>query len=483
MPDELVFTKSEIERFKALTEVFKNDPSGSVQTTQNLHGLSPQNNTLGLFGAPGVDPRMFSTVVRANGSFIRALRKYPTRILKERVEIVAGIGAGSGTNPSNFCGDGMRPGAMTVCQQNFEFGEVKASTNVVEGAKIGGRYDRADQDRRVIPDPGENGPFTPDPVLQARNQNSITWKQMNELAAPLNRAHEVVLIQGNKAASNVGAGSQPYFIRQPDGLDRWIKEGYTDARSGDDCEALNSRVRNFGGNLTGTNADGATIVDEVTDMVTGIEMDVNDMGYSVDMAAWAFVMHPRMWRPLTRMWPCAYQTMGCDTLADDSGQRLIVDGERQRAFQDQMYTGKYLLVDGIRIPVLFSWGVPIVNVGPDQWNGSLYYVPLVLQGEDVTYVEYFNMGNAEQEEWYNLTGPNNETRVTNNGLYRMHRYQKGGCLEYDFVSMWRLMFKAPFAAGRIDNINFYDRTRMRSPMPGESYYAAGGVSGQGPGYN
>lgn len=483
MPEELVFTKAEIEKFKALQEVFKNDPSSSTQTAQNPHGLNPQSNTLGLFGAPGVDPRMFSAVVRAHGSFVRALNRYPTRILKERVELVAGIGDGTGTNPSNFCGDGMKPGTMTVCQQDFEFGEVKAATDTVEGPKIGARYDRAETERRIIPDPTANGPFTPDIIGQARNQNSITWKNLNELAAPLNRAHETVLIQGNRSAPNVGAGSQPYFIRQPDGLDRWIKTGYTDVRSGDDCDAMDSRVRNFNGDLTGTSSDGGTIVDEVTDMVTGIEMDATSMGYGLELASWAFLMHPRMWRPMTRTWPCSYQTMGCDTLSNDNGQRLFIDAERQRQFQDQMYNGKYLLIDGVRIPVLFSWGVPIANVGPDQWNAPLYYVPLALENMDITYIEYFDMSNEEQNEFYNLIAQNNETRVSNGGMYRMHRLQRAGCLEYEFNSMWRLVFRAPFVAGRIDNINFFDRTRMRHPNPGQSYHAAGGVSTQGTPYN
>lgn len=481
MPEEMVFTRNELERFRALQDIYRNDPSAASQNAFNLHGLNP-NGSLGLYGAPGVEPTMFSTIVRANGSFSRALPVHRSEFLQIRREIVTGVTDGDGTNPSNYCGDAATPGSLKVCHHDFEFGKIKAATKVVEGPEVGARFTRADQDRNMVPDNMDFGPWAPDILAQARNRNSITWKMLFELAIDIDRLHEKVLIQGNSGASNVGAGSFRYFIEQPEGLDRLIKTGYVDVKTQTACPAVDSRVVAFSANLTGTDANGLTLVDSVTDAFGGNEMSLGDMGYGPELMSGAFVMHPRMWRPITRVWPCAYQTMGCDTLVNNNGERLNISADRQRQMQDEMFTGKYLLIDGVRIPVLFSWGIPITNVGNDQWNGSLYYVPLVLNGTPVTYIEHFNMGNEEQNEFYNLTGQNDDTRVINNGLYRMERRQKG-CLEYDFSSKWRLMFEAPFGAIRWDNITFYDRTRLNSPFVGESYHENGGVTSQNAPYN
>lgn len=477
MPEELVFTRKELEHFHALMDIYRNDPSASSQTASNLHGLTPQTGALGLFGAPGVEPMMYSTIVRANGSFSRALALTKSEFLQVRRDIVTGVTDQSGTNPSNFCGDAITHGDLKVCRHDFEFGEVKAATKVVEGPKVGAYYTRYDMDRQMVPDGMDFGPWAPDILSQARNRNSITWKVLFELSVNVDRQHEIALIQGNSSASNVGAGSLPYFIVQPDGLDQLIKTGYVDVKSQVACPAVDSRVVTFSGNLTGTDANGDTLLDVITDAMSGNDMDLQGMGYVEALRSGAFVMHPRMWRPITRVWPCSYQTMGCDTLTNGNGERLNISADRQRQMQEEMYLGKYLLIDGVRVPVLFSWSVPITNVGPDQYNGPLYFVPMVLNGNPVTYIDHFDMGNDKQNEFYNLTGQNDDTRVINNGLYRMERRMKG-CLEYDFSSMWRLMFEAPFAAIRWDDITFFDRTRQQSPYSGESYYANGGQTSQ-----
>lgn len=477
---ELLYTPQEFERFKALADVFlKNDPASSSQTTGNLHGLNPAG-TLGLFGMPGVDPDMYSTILEANGSFERALAVRGTRFFQHRREIVTGITAVQGTNPANFCGDGARPGEMKVCTQYYELGSVKAATNTVEGPKVGLYYTPADQDRRILPNPGTRSPFVPDVVNRATNQNSQTWKQMKTLGVGLALQSAKVLWQGVATAPATGAGSETFFIKQPEGLDRLVKTGYVDRVSNVACPGVDSRVINFGANLTGSSAQHGSIADTIVDQTDGLMIDLGEtMGYSLENSAWAFVMHPRMWQPLARMWPCAYNTVGCQTLTNNDGERLNISATEQRLMQDQMYQGRYLMVNGMRYPVLFSWGIPLNNVGNDLWNGSIYFMPMVLAGNEPIYIEHFDMGNEQQNEWYSFaTGGNDQTAVVNNGLYRVERNQRG-CLEYTFSGMWMPMLEAPFAAIRWDNISFADRSRLRSPYPGASYHLDGGQTSRG----
>lgn len=481
---EQLMTMAEFERlqeikknkeFAELMEVYKNDPGATATANANvLHGLNP-SGTLGLFGSPGVDPRMYATIVRANGSFSSALPVLSTLYLQERREIVTGINAATGTNPTNFCADGMKPGDLKICRQDYEFGTMLGDTQTVDLIRTGAYYNRADQNRDIIPPLVTNAPFMPS-VINGADVNSQTYKQFLQLGTGFSRSSEVVLIQGNKLAPNTGAGSQPFYISQPDGLDRLIKTGYVDVPSQVACSAVDSRVRNFGSVNINSSATDGTIVDYITDMITGLQMDLfdNGMGYDQNSSSWAILMNPRVWRPLTRQWPCAYQTTGCNiTGAADNGRRLNISAENERLMQDEMYNGKFLYVDGQRIPVLFSWGVPLAVVAPDTYNTSIYIVPMRLNGAAVTFIEYFDVGNAYQQEFANLIG-NSDTRVINNGMFRLGRQDTPFCIVYKVAGMWRLRFDAPFAAGRIDNCQVTDRTRMRSPMVGDSYYSNGG---------
>lgn len=492
-----LYTPQEFERFKELQASnefkefeafmrFKNDPGATATPNANvLHGLNP-SGTLGLFGSPGVDPRMYATIVRANGSFSAALPFRPSLFLQERREIVTGINAPTGSNPTGFCAPGMQPGDMKICRQDYEFGNILADTQTVDVINTGAYWNRADQDRDIIPPQLLNAPFMPDVIANA-NVNSQSYKQFLQLGTNLSRSSEIVLIQGNKLAPNTGAGSQAFYISQYEGLDRLVKTGYVDVPSQVACPAVDSRVQNFGAiNVTGTAAQG-TIVDYVSDMITGIEMDVfgdpqgGGMGYDEGSSAFAILMHPRAWRPVTRQWPCAYNTVGCNVLVGSGATRLNIDAATEREFQDEMYNGKYLMVDGRRIPVLFSWGVPIATVAPDTYNTTFYIVPMRLNGEAVTFMEYFNVDNPMQNEFIGLAGVP-ESRAINGGLYRIGRQAQPFCVLYKVAGKLRLRFDAPFAAGRIDNIQVTDRSRLRSPMVGESYYANGGQTTRGATY-
>lgn len=475
------FTPEEYERFEAFKKnkelqdfiAYKNDVGGTATPTANvLHGLNP-SGTLGLFGSPGVDPRMYATIVRANGSFSAALPFLPSTFLQERREIVTGITAATGVNPTNFCGAGMVPGDMKICRQDYEFGDLLADTQTIDLINTGAYWNRADQNRDIIPPQLMNAPWMPD-VINGANVNSQAYKQFLQLGTALSRSSEKVLIQGNKLSPNTGAGSQDFYIRQPEGVDRLIKTGYVDVPSQVACTAVDSRVVNFGAvNVTGTAAQG-TIVDYITDMFTGLSMDLFDgMGYDEASSSFAILMHPRAWRPTTRQWPCAYNTVGCNTILGTGAARVNMDAAAQREWQDQMYNEKYLMVDGMRIPVLFSWGVPLVTVAPDTYNTTFYIVPMRLNGVAVTFVEYFDTGNDFQNQIADIT-PAVNTRVINGGLYRIGKQEQPFCVVFKIAGKWRLRFDAPFAAGRIDNIQVTDRTRMRSPYTGESYHANGG---------
>jgi hypothetical protein len=64
---------------------------------------------------------------------------------------------------------------------------------------------------------------------------------------------------------------------------------------------------------------------------------------------------------------------------------------------------------------------------------------------------------------------------SNNGLYIFGRRDNGFCKEYLMGAQMRLILRAPFLAGRIDNLQYQFRgTGFRNADPGSSFYYNGG---------
>src|SRR5262245_57037027 len=99
---------------------YKNDPASlSLANTGALQGPLPGDPTLGgAFSAPGVRPDRFSAMPRVR-TLAGLLRPMPSEIYNEIIAIVTGATVGTGTNPTNYCGDPPQPGNLKTCEQTF----------------------------------------------------------------------------------------------------------------------------------------------------------------------------------------------------------------------------------------------------------------------------------------------------------------------------------------------------------------------------
>jgi hypothetical protein len=70
----------------------------------------------------------------------------------------------------------------------------------------------------------------------------------------------------------------------------------------------------------------------------------------------------------------------------------------------------------------------------------------------------------------------NNSMTMNNGLYRVFRMERGGCIQWKFFARPRMMFDAPFVHYRVDNLNYTNYAPTRDPIPGFSLYSNGGRS-------
>ncbi len=187
---------------------------------------------------------------------------------------------------------------------------------------------------------------------------------------------------------------------------------------------------------------------------------------------WGIVARPELRKRAIESWACAYATYRC---AGASNEPLNRDGMQTQALRIQMAQGNYLLFDAQQVPFIDDEGIPLDVLGLNHYKSDMYFIPLAWRGQPLTYIEHFDMGNSWASEWADFLG--NDTRVINNGLYRVAKRTTGFCLEYLFAAKLRLILEPPFLAGRLDDIRFKFYAKTRAADPGvTAFYADGGMT-------
>lgn len=460
-----------VETQKELRTAYKHDPVSTTPNSGQLHGINP-NGTFGLFAGAGVNPRMYQTIVKANADLHRVLPRQGVEFLQVRREILTGVTSHYGQTPAtSFCTPAPNPGDPKICRFDSEFGELHVESKVDLLTNMGSRYTIADVNREIVGDVTADDPFFPDAVRSATDTNSQLWRQMMALGQMINLDTARVDFQGVAGSSST---DMPSYQRQYDGIERLVRTSYTDVVSGSDCTALASRVTTWNAAVSATVA-GFTIVDAITNMFLGIQLDMEAMGNRFDASQYVIVMNRKLWRPVVNLWPIAYATTG-NVVQVGSGVQVMVNAVDQRDLIRQMYQGKYLLIDGLQIPVMLVDGNTTTYVpASGVWTSSIFVLPLFLNGQPTLYYQFFNMNNSELRDYLgSLTGQ--VTRVTNGGMYLEHTLQERACVQKNLQAKIRLLLDAPFAAGRIDGVQSIDPLAQRSPFPDTSGWYDGGVT-------
>jgi len=443
---------------KAFQMAFKNDPASIVPTGAQLHGpLQDGSGNFGPFAAPGVRPQMYTTLVRPY-SLARMLGVSKSEYTEVLLEILTGVTAGSGANAENFCGDPPEPGRAKVCQQNIPFGEYfsKDSLNVIP--KTGQLRNRGEIPREVLNGGPNENPLIPDVLWRwpADSRDQLGYG-LWLVGVELERSLEPVLITGSNALAP--GATQPGWISEFNGLDWWIKTGFTDAISGVACPAMDSIVITFSAAITGTDAAGRTIMNELQRLVRATR--ANAMKFGMPEVEHVFVMRDTLFYELVDQVACNYATTRCTagTNAAQTQDALVIEGMRQA-----MINGMYLEIEGRRIIVVFSDGVPETQNADGTWRSDIYYVPVRWRGQSLLNLEYFPMDNPYISKYTSfINAP--DTSVINNGIFLTGKRHNGFCHEYLFASRMRLILETPFLAGRIDNVDYAANTDIRDPHP------------------
>jgi hypothetical protein len=465
-PDELAtFAKAGLLQIGA-----KNDPASLVPAGSTLQGPVNGSQTIGgIYSDPGVKPGRFSAMPHMRGMIgvLGAPRasEYQTEILG----ILTGITAETGTNPDSYCGDPTGPGSLKAMDYIVKFGDWYKKTDLNVVPEIGQLRNRAEVPGRILNSGPNSNPFLPDLMFRLDNTRSQLQAELFKIGMGLEKSLEKTLftgIQGTKGANGDG------WMRQFSGFDQFIKTGYADASTGTLAPAADSIVLNYNANISLDTADGRSFVEAVTE--TYWALTFNAQGVGMEGTEWAISIPTKMWRAVVELWACAYLTYRCET--GTAGMPITRDSAAVQAVRLEMMNGQYLLIDGIRVQVVLSDGIPLTSQGGGLFTGDIYFIPLNWEGMPLSYLEYMPMDNQYLLEYANAFGLQTVNPI-NNGLFLVGNRHNGFCLEWLLASKMRLIVETPFLAARIDDVQFSYLAATRTADQSDTFaYKNGGVT-------
>lgn len=469
------FTLDEIrvlEKAGVLNVGAKHDTSSATPNSVPLNGPLPGSSTqYGIFSGAGARPGVWNATSRVR-SISRILPMYKSLNQNELIDVATGVTAGSGNNVTGACTVGPKPGSLKAAQITAAFGIIHISTKIFDITQAGMRKNRADIDREVFNNAAANNPWLPQvPGIDGMDVfTSALRAELYALGVELERNVSQVHFLGVAGTEN---NTYRGVAKQWNGLDSLIKTGWTDAVSGLTVERLDAAVYSFNAAITGTDANGNSIVKVLSDAWYMHRDWLSTLGID---AVFGFTMRPDYFRALAEVWACSYAISRCSDGA--AGTPLLRDAERTRSLFDAMIQGEYLLIDGEQVPVVLDDSIARETLGDGHYKSDIYGIALTGNGRPVVYGEYFDMGNpqaTELETFMNSVG--GDMRVINDGMYRVFRRVTGGCLEFDFFARPRLITDAPFMHFRVDDGRYYASSyRLNDPIPGFSGYRNGGVT-------
>ncbi len=457
----------------------KHDATGTP-TTVYAHG--PE----GVFSHPGVEPDVYSTIVGIESGLVGRIPKFASVFTNPLYSAITGVQADIGTEPTLVCDPAPTGGLLKNCIQTAVFGRYTRQTREIYLDRMGMRRDQADpMNLRLVNMMQNDALLHPDNVTRGGDNilRSEMAKVFFELGVSINRLLSRQLWIGNP--TNNSAPGETAGSKEFPGFDILIGTGKVDSITGTACPSLDSDIKDFNYGLI----DEAIpdIVQVVTYLYRFVRKNARSMGLMP--TEWVFAMREELFYELTAVWPCSYLTYRCQTLNADT-ERLVINGDEQIRMRDAMRTGSYLLVDGVRIPVVVDDGITEEDdsdsalIPAGQFASDIYLIPMtVAGGVPSTFIEFFDHDNSVMREAFSEGRLANQAFTTNAGAWIWTIERTGLCLFWRGKVEPRLILRTPQLAGRIQNIRYNPLQHTRQPFPDDPYFVDGGVTTRdGPSY-
>lgn len=433
-----------------------------------------------LFNVPGVEPGIMSTYIGPRGieEYLESRGHVQmSNYLAPLFGILTGQTASSGDEPEGPCDEDVPvPGDLKLCFVTWPWGEFTMKTKPIRVDNAGELINRSEPlDLRLL-----NNPFgtAAQQIVPSGGmdlfRNKLT-KAVVELTNDFKRRYATqVYIGGPSQASYVDA-SGTVLGSTFNGLDRVVNTSYQSVVTEQACDAVDSVI---------VNRSGAIIQDTAgTTVQTYIETYRQAKYLAEQIGAgdveWAFVMRYQKFLSLTQVWPCAYETYRCFN-ASPNGDAVVIDvsGSDQQRMRQDMRAGRYLLVDGERVPVVIDNVMAETNIGNGNFQSDTFLLPIraASLGGQLLYMDYFNYrGPFGMQTIISQLGPQDEYRVSGDGRFAI--FFMGGtafCKQVMVRTRKRLILRAPFLAAKIEDEAYAVYAHERNWEPGTSFYENGG---------
>lgn len=447
---------------------YKHDAPGTPASTGYLHGPG------GVLSYPGVDPDVFHTIVGPLPGILSQIPTRPTLFTNPTYEILTGITAGSGSEPAAVCDDAPVGGTLKAGIISAPFGYYQRRTREIQLARLGQRNDRADPvDLRLVGRPLQGSPFAG--AMASQPADLLT----NEMSTVMyERAIEWHRLLSRQIWTGNPTNNTPPGYLEMAGLQALVNTGYVDAINNQALPSVDSDVKDFGHARIDTNPGRSDIVDAITYTIRTRQDMARRMG--VDPVRFSIAMRETLFYELTKVWPCSYMTNICAEDGTDTNFRFNIDQGDQIRMRDDMRSGRYLLVDGVRYDVVFDDGIPEDtnttngNVTSGCFASDIYILPMSIMGGRATlYLEHFDYGSgnpAVQDALGNMV----LGTVSGNGAFVDFLKQTYGCVQWQGEIQPRLVLRTPWLAGRIQNVQYCPLQQTRQPYPDDPYFVDGG---------
>lgn len=471
--DRTYTAKELVEIRHLLMNVEKNNASGAADTSNPPYGpYADGSGDYGVFSMPGVRPEMFSAFSRPR-SLSSQLGVRPSRITNEKIGILTGLTAEEGTNPADFCATAPTAGQLKRCVQNYIWGKSYWKSKVRNLAETGEYADYSDvAAKRVLNTNPSSNPFVPDVMgrLDIANRDGATLaNELFTVGAAMERSFEKVLVQGNATKSN--ATTQLGFIREFDGLERQVITGRRDFDTNQLCAGADSTVLSWGTGIDAT-VSGRTFPQMIVDTYFGL----NDIADQVGMSGtrWIIAMRMEQFRALTYIYACEYWTSRCQGSA---GNPSYQNATEVRGLQLQMWQGRYLLIDGTPVQVIFTDGIPLTKAGGSVYTAQdMFFLAVDWNGMPLLNLEYKVMDNGDMASFNSFVGPQDVIGM-NNGMWLVTKERTNFCMELLFAGKFRLVLDAPFLSAVINTMQFSFAAPVRNAYPDMTqFYVDGGAT-------
>ncbi len=466
---------------------YKHDSPG---TPTAIYAHGPE----GVFTFPGVNPEVFSATIGVESGMIGILPKTPSVFTNPVYLSITGVQDDIGAEVTNVCDNAPTGGLIKTCKLTSVFGRYQRATREIYLDRLGMRNDFADPSNlRLMNSLTGNVPgVARDNILYPQHAPPGEWdlnlevsKVFMELGVSISRLLSRQLWTGSPA-NNSAAGEAAGF-KELTGFELLVNTGKVDAETNTACPALDSDVKDFNfANVDGS--DGPDIVNVVAYLYRFVRSIARKTG--LDPVEWVFAMREELFYELSAVWPCRYDTYRCQ-VQDTAQATVFINGRDEINRRDDMRQNRYLLVDGVRIGVVFDDGITELNdttsasLNAGEFSSDIYLIPLTVSGGvPVSFMEYFQHQNtALQESMNRLPGP--QISITNNGAWIWTARQTNLCFVWQGKVEPRLVIRTPQLAGRIQNVKYIPLQHTRQPFPDDPYFVNGGVTsriGNGPSF-